>query len=413
DLSELVYPRRTIPPARGDDKCDGLVIVEDSYLDQLQALKDEINFGLIMEIVPVSQVIATYPSSSDRAEKLRRFIQSANQEWGISGVFLVGSVEEVPVRLRRGYSPNTPNYMNIPSDMYFSALDGDWNTNGDAYFGDSDDDDFAPDIIVGRFQPEDSSEVTAYLDKITYHRWEIDFDFAKKWMFMGASIQGTDHMGPTECDSIITAGPIPEDVNIQKVYAFADTTGGDVELTEANVLSAISDGRYIIFHFDHGFRYILHTGKHTDRGSGIDIPQFLSMTNAPYTPFLYSYSCEVSAFDVGCVGSASIRAKNGGLIGILAHSKSAYSNHKGLVHHFWHDNFLTRGNSVKLGEAIQGTQIDLGITTTGKYYKTIMNLLGYPFLDMYLGEPTLIDVRPYTTTLTSSDTLLELEAVYM
>ncbi len=413
DLSELVYPRRTIPPARGDDKCDGLVIVEDRYLDQLQALKDEINFGLIMEIVPVSQVVSAFPSGSDKAERVRRFIKSAHDEWGISGVFLVGSVEEIPVRLRRGYSPNTPNFMNIPSDMYFSALEGDWNSNGDAYFGDSDDDDFAPDIIVGRFQPEDSAEVTAYLEKINYHRWEIDFDFAKKWMFIGASIQGTDHMGPKECDSIITAGPIPEDVDIQKVYAFADTTGGDVELTESNVLSAIADGRYIIFHFDHGFRYILHTGKHTDRGSGIDIPQFLSMTNAPYTPFLYSYSCEVSAFDVGCVGSASVRAKNGGLIAILAHSKSAYSNHKGLVHHFWHDNFLTRGNSVKLGEAIQGTQIDLGITTTGKYYKTIMNLLGYPFLDMYLGAPNIIDVRPFSASLTSRDTLLQLEAMYM
>lgn len=409
DFSELVYPTRSFPPSPGDDKCDGVVITADEYVETLQPIKDEINFGVILEIVPISQITSGYIGSSDRAQKLRRFIKDAYEHWGISGVFLVGDHTQIPVRFRHGMTPNSPNYLDIPSDLYYTALDGDWNSDNDAYFGEEDDDDFAPDIIIGRFPAEDTSEVRAYLDKINYHRWEVDFDFTTRWLMMGASIQGTDYSGPIQCDSIITAGPIPHDVDIYKLYAFHDSTGGDTELTEANARSQLTEGKYIAFHLDHGFRYILHTGKHTDHGSGFDIPEFMAMDNGPYYPFLHTYSCEVNSFDVGCVGSASVRSKNGGFVGILAHSRSAYSNHKQLIHYFWGDNFLPSGRTANLGAAVQGTQIDYGISTTGKYYKSILNYLGYPFLDMYLGQPTRVEVDLHTPTLTSTDSIIRLE----
>ncbi len=409
DLSELVYPTRSFPPSRGDDKCDGVVIAADEYIDQLQTLKEEINFGLILEVVPISQITSSYAGSSDRAEKLRKFIKDAYANWGISGVFLVGNPDEMPIRFRYGLTPNSPNYIDIPTDLYYTAMDGDWNSDDDSHFGEEEEDDFVPELIIGRFPAEDSSEILAYLDKIRYHRWEIDSDFTTRWLFMGASIQGTDYSGPEQCDSIINRGPIPEEVDIYKLYAFHDSTGGDAELTEHNTLVQLSEGKYIIFHLDHGFRYIIHTGKHTDHGSGIDIPEFMSMDNGPYYPFFHTYSCEVNSFDVGCVGSASVRSKNGGFVAILAHSRAAYSNHKQIVHHFWGSNFLPSGRTAKLGVAVQGTQIDYGETSTGKYYKSILTLLGYPFLDMYLGRPTQLDVTLFTTTISSSDSLIRLE----
>lgn len=411
EFTELHYPTRSFPPSPGDDKCDGVVIADDRFIDHLQPLRNEINFGLILEIVPISRITSSYPGSSDRAEKLRRYIKDAYTHWGISGVFLVGDAEHIPVRFRYGLTPNSPIFIDIPSDMYYTAMDGDWNSNRDAYFGNSEEDDFVPEIIIGRFPAENTEEIDAYLAKIRYHRWEIDFDYTTRWMFMGASIQGTDFSGPKECDSIISAGPIPDDVDIYKLYAFSDTTGGDDELTELNTLRALEDGKYIVFHLDHGFRYILHTGKHTDRGSGIDIPQFMHLTNGPYCPFVYSYSCEVNSFDVGCVGSASIRSMSGGFVAMLAHSRSAYSNHKQLVHSFWGRSFLPMGRTVRIGEAVRGAQIDFGETNTGRYYKTILNLLGYPFLDMYLGRPTEIDLDVRSHSISSLDTLVEV-AVY-
>jgi hypothetical protein len=407
DLSELHYPTRSFPPSPGDDKCDGVIIADDRYIEHLQPLKDEINFGLILEIVPISRIISSYPGSSDRAEKLRRYIKDAYANWGISGVFLVGDAEHIPVRFRYGLTPNSPIFIDIPSDMYYTAMDGEWNSNRDAYFGNSEEDDFVPELIIGRFPAENSEEIEAYLAKLRYHRWELDFDWTTRWMFMGASIQGTDFSGPKECDSIITAGPIPDDVDIYKLYAFSDTTGGDDELTEVNTLRAFEDGKYIVFHLDHGFRYILHTGKHTYRGSGIDIPQFMSLTNGPYYPFFYSYSCEVNSFDVGCVGSASVRSRAGGFVAMLAHSRSAYSNHKQLVHSFWGRSFLPAGRTVRIGEAVRSAQIDFGESNTGRYYKTILNLIGYPFLDMYLGRPTEIELDVRSHTISSSDTLVE------
>jgi len=406
DFSTISSPIRSFPPTRGDDPADGVVIATDEFAPHLESLRSEIDFGLIIEIIPLSEILSTYPPTTDGAERIREFVQDAYEIWGISGVFLVGDVGEIPMRYRHGTAPNSPEYMEIPTDLYFSITEGTWNSNGDAYFGDSDEDDFIPELFTGRFQPQDTLELLAYLEKIRYHRWEIEPDYTNRWMFMGASIQGTDYSGPYLCDSILARGPLPDGIDVLRMYAYSDSTGGDIELTETNFTNEMLVGRYLIFHIDHGFRYVIHTGRNTDHGSGIDIPEFMAMTNSPYCPFFYTYSCEVNSFDVTCVGSASLRPLNGGFVAILAHSRSAYSNHKNLTLNFWNDTVFPSGRTFKLGEALQGTQIAYGEGALGRYYKSILNLMGYPFLDMFLGEPTLVDAYIVPSTPTSTDTLI-------
>ncbi len=406
EMDFLSTPVRSFPPAPGDDPVDGVVIAADYIAPLLEPLHSEIAFGVILEIVPVSDILAAYHCGSDRVERVRDFIVDAYRYWGITGVFLVGALDDIPVRFGTAIDPTSHAPVLVPTDLYFGVMDGDWNSDDDMSFGEEEEDDHLPELFVGRFQPEDTLEVTAYLEKIHTLRWELDPEFTSRWLFVGASIDGHDYRGPGLCDSIINAGPIPPDIDITKMYAFPDSTGGDVELTKSNFLDALYAGQYLIFHFEHGYRYILHTGKTTDSGSGLSIPEFMTLTNRPYYSFLHTYSCEVNPIDLNSVGAASIRSPEGGFIAILAHSRPAFTTHMNIVHHLWGENLLSSGKSIKIGEAVRGAIINYSDTGEMRYYKLITNLFGYPFLDLFIGMPKAVELETHPDTLFASDSII-------
>ncbi|MCD6501770.1 T9SS type A sorting domain-containing protein [bacterium] len=372
---------RSFPPAIGDDPADGVVIVADRYLPYTSTFEDELAFGLAIEVIPLEALYAAYPHGADRVERIRNFIVDAYEKWGISGVFLIGNIEELPVRYRYGMAA-IPIWTEVPTDLYLSAMDGDWNSDGDMFFGEEEEDDFMPELFVGRFQPEDTTEVIGYMEKIRTHRRELDPDFVRRWLFACASLSpaNADAMGQTICDSLID-GYRPPGIEELKMYSRSDSTGGDIELTRANFISEMNAGRYLICHIDHGYQYILHTGKQSD-GGGLTIEDFLNMTNAPKYPILYSYSCEVNAIDLTSVGAASIRSPGGGLLAILAHSRAAWTSQVSLIYHIWIDDILPF-KSVKLGEILRNTILTIPDDSIYRYYKSIMALFGYPFVDVY------------------------------
>jgi len=84
---------------------------------------------------------------------MRNYIISEYQAHGIEYVLLGGDDELVP---HRGfycivYSSSTYEDSDIPADLYYSALDGSWNDDGDGYWGEIGEDDLLPDISVARF----------------------------------------------------------------------------------------------------------------------------------------------------------------------------------------------------------------------------------------------------------------------
>ncbi|MCK5832607.1 hypothetical protein KAH81_02955, partial [bacterium] len=381
-MDEMESRVRSFPPALGDDPSDGVAIIADRFLPYFEAFfQDEIAFGLIIEPISLEALYSAYPHGVDRVERIRQFIVDAYQKWGISGVFLVGNIEELPVRFRYGMMA-IPTWEEIPTDMYFTVMDGNWNNNADRYFGEEDEDDFLPELFVGRFQPEDTLEAIAYVQKLRSHRRELNNDFIRRWLFACASLSptGEDQMGQLICDSIIDSH-LPEGIDALKMYSHFDLTGGDIELNETNFRSQLYSGRYLICHIDHGYQYILHTGKESG-GGGLNIGDFLSLDNHPFFPILYTYSCEVNAIDLSSIGAASIRSTEGGLVAIIAHSRAAWTSQVNLVYYFWINNVFPY-KSIKLGEILQNIFLTLADNSVYRYYKCITTLFGYPFLDVY------------------------------
>jgi hypothetical protein len=404
----ITAPVRNFPPADGDDPADGVVIVEDYLLHFALPLKKmELQFGVVLEFFSLSDVLEAYPSGVDKAERVRRFIVDAYEKWGICGVFIVGSYDEMPIRNR--YGPNGVHLeIDVPSDLYFGVMDGDWNLDRDGHFGENDSDDYFPELFVGRFQPDDTNEMKSYVKKIETHRWLRSASIAN-WLFACASLAegATDRIGQGTCDSVINTGLIPDGINYTKMYTHADSTGGDIELTETNFRNALYEGQNLICHIDHGYQYIIHTGKWGDFGSGLTKMEWLSLTNEPNFPFLHTFSCEVNAFDLDCVGSAAVRAQHGGCIALLAHTRAAWTSQIPVVYNVWINSILSSGKSVKIGEIVEKAIVEIPDDATYRYYKAIMTLLGYPFLDLCLVPPTEIDMDVHGDTIDASETILQ------
>lgn len=114
-----------------------------------------------------TEFIAGSMPGQDLQEKIRNFIIQEYQTNGIEHVILGGDVEHVPYRGFYCYVQSGSGYedYNIPADLYYSALDGNWNTNGDNKWGEPGEDDLLPEISVGRMPFSTAAELANSVHK--------------------------------------------------------------------------------------------------------------------------------------------------------------------------------------------------------------------------------------------------------
>ena len=158
------------------DSAEYVIITADSFKTAFQELADwKTKKGVPARVVTLDSIYVEY-TGTDNAEKVRNFIIEANGTWGTIWVLLGGQCdyewgqEIVPRRniwYRTSYVGNYPDEDTIPSDLYFSDLDGNWNADGDGTYGESSDDvDFYSDVFVGRAPVRTVSQVEIFIDKV-------------------------------------------------------------------------------------------------------------------------------------------------------------------------------------------------------------------------------------------------------
>ena len=235
---------------------DLLVITTQPYLE---AFDEYVKFyqarGLRTRIAVLQNILDTM-EGRDNQEKLRNYIIQEYEENGIMMVNLAGDVPYIPYRGLYCHvdSGSGHNDNDIPADLYYAALDGNWNNDGDNRWGEIGEDDLLPEIGIGRMCFSNQNELNNILHKaITYQTEPVLGEFHK--IIMGGEhlyddpfTNGSQYLElliGTRDDNGYTTTGIPEDYDFTRLYEEEGTWSG------YNLRNAINQGTQYVHHDGH------------------------------------------------------------------------------------------------------------------------------------------------------------------
>ncbi|HSG28873.1 MAG TPA: C25 family cysteine peptidase, partial [Candidatus Krumholzibacterium sp.] len=250
--------------------------------------------GLKTMIKTVESIAIEMPGA-DLQEQIRNYIIYACQQYQTEYVLLGGDSEIIPPRplyVKAG----TEIEPDIPSDLYYAALDGDWNTDGDAYFGEPGEDDLIPEVTLGRLPASEASQVLVFSDKLEKYTLYPDPSSCTTSLMLGELLWD---------DIVTTWGGDYKDEILYGTDNFGFTTAGipagfdngtlyDRDLgnwTISNLLPLLDAGVNLVNHLGHS---AIHTVMN------IPIWEVANLTgDGPgWIPFVcYSQGCYPAAFD--------------------------------------------------------------------------------------------------------------------
>src|SRR5262245_50546238 len=173
---------------------DYLIVTSAALAASFQPLADwKTASGVPAAIRTFEFIRAQYPSAVDDPERVRMFIRDAYSRWGTRWVLLGGDTELLPPRIAHVEFLDDEF---VPSDLYFSCLDGNWNANGDSTFADAfagsfdpgDDADLLPEVYVGRAPVVTPADAELFVRKtLTYETTPVA-DYMENALFFAQVI---------------------------------------------------------------------------------------------------------------------------------------------------------------------------------------------------------------------------------
>ena len=286
-------------------------------------VQSKINKGLSATIVTVEWINSTF-AGVDLQEKIRNFIKEAYMNWGTEYVLLGGDADLpnatehhniVPVRYLwcspEDADQNATDSMNIPSDMYYACLDGNYNSDNDSRWGEPTDGpggsdvDLVADVYVGRAPVDNASEISNFVHKTLTYESSTDTYLNNatlfgEWLGFGGPADYSGNMmelliNGSNAHGFVTTG-IPNEPPADgryKIYTFFEKDhGGEGSLTTQVVTSRINNGTNIIAHSGHGNEdYVMNISAH-HYYDGLAM-----LSNADKYFFAISDACDPGAFD--------------------------------------------------------------------------------------------------------------------
>ncbi|RKZ32902.1 hypothetical protein DRQ33_05050, partial [bacterium] len=399
ELDEIYAQNYNVPPLPGDDPADFLIITTDSLVSYCQEYLDETKYGFLTRIVTVEQILPYY-SGVDEQEKIRKFIQQAYSNWGIIALLLVGDYTHIPVRYLN-QRDRTGTWIDTPSDLYYSALDGTMNFDLDEQFGESIQDDRMPELFHSRLQVNTPDEIVTFSEKFHHYRFEHPREFFEHILFIGASIQtsGTDNTGARKKENIISNTGLDSIFEMTRMYSNHTESGGDIEITADNFRSSLNSGYFFINHFDHGNQINLSMGSRSGGGS-LTLFEIACLEN-DFFPLMYSFSCDVNRFDTDNIARRWILNPQGGGIAMFGHANTAWASQAEMDDLLW-DRF-TFGKPLFSGELLS---MWLAVITGDPYSMVILGLSGHPLTPFPTNRPQNMEISYTPLALVADDTTL-------
>ena len=235
---------------------DLLVVTTQPYIDSFdEYVAFYLERGLRVRVVDLSTITSTMEGRDDQ-EKLRNYIIQEYEENGIMMVNLAGDVPYIPYRGLYCYAQSGSGYedYDIPADLYYAALDGNWNDDGDNRWGEIGEDDLLPEIGIGRMCFGNRNELNNMLHKaMTYQTNPVLSEFRKvimagEHLYDNPLSNGSQYLelliGTREDNGYTTTG-IPEGYDFTRLYEEEGNWSGSL------LRDAVNQGTQYVHHDGH------------------------------------------------------------------------------------------------------------------------------------------------------------------
>lgn len=394
------------------DPYDYLIISPFVFRNEFQPL---INLcavrGMVARVVTIDSILAT-TSGFDTPEKIRNFVIGQYQCHQIKYLLLAGNPALVPCRyLHCSVQSTGVYYDSIPSDLYFSALDGTFDANGNRKYGEiADSADLLPELSAGRFPVNDTSELRKMIRKtISYQINPVMDGFSRpllagEYLYNNPVTFGSDYLdlliGDHSDNGYFTHG-IPPDVNqVETLYDSLIAPPLSVwQWNSSLLLTRINQGNSFLHHTGHAnVSYMMRLSS-----SMVTNANF-SQVNGIIRNFqlLYTHGCNCGAFDYACIAAKAVKIDNFLVAGIF-NSRYGWFNQgttEGPSHHL-HREFVSALYRDTLPESHFGSAHMISKQKTApwvgipgefepgaqRWCHFGCNVLGDPALTVYIDEP--------------------------
>ncbi len=380
-----------------------VIVTTDSLATAFQVLADwKTASGVPAVVRTLSFIRAQYPVAADDPERIRLFLRDAYTRWGTDWALLGGDTDVIPPRLAHIAFLEDEQ---LPSDLYYACLDGNWNADGDSTYGDGyngpnspgDNADLMPELWVGRAPVITALDAQRFVQKtLTYEKTPVS-DYMDHMLFFAQVLEPQPwHSGDqvqfdgaelVEQDLLPILDQSPQ-MHYQRLYQ-NDTDShwrpGALPETRAAVLDSLQRGYNIAVHIGHGFREVMACGD-----GNLTTNDVSALTNGNRLMNFYAIDCTSNAIDFSSIGEALMRAANGGAVTNIGSTSLDFPD---VSRDYQKEYFrvLLRDSVNAVGEA-QGRQ-KLPFLATSYYdffdrqQQLTMLLLGDPELHIYLGTP--------------------------
>ncbi len=354
---------------------------------------------------------------NDDAGRLRAYLRDVYERDSTRYVLLAGDYSVVPIRYATGIMNGA---YPIPSDLYFSDLNGCWNVDGDSFYGEFYDGeaecnsiDYNPEIYVGRLLCTNAQDIANYTEKLFRYEQNPgkgDYSYLKKAFYC----QSDQMQYKNEADSIISAwgtvftqdtvlqeipganvapieGPTGTEAiqEMNKRYGFFSWHGHGAPTSIAISSTGIgASPLYAIVPFNGVLAgHEQHYWVELEEGHGLD-----SLTNQDYPAIAYSISCNVTPFDIFDIydvsynigSSYTVRGLYGGPA-FLGNTRYGWTNKSAKLEDYFVEHI--KGGFYQIGVAEALSKTCSKSDSLDKWCRMTHNLIGCPEFEMWTDIP--------------------------
>ncbi len=194
---------------KGPDDYEYLIITSDALKDSWTDLIDFNKRRCLRTKIQTNDYIQTNINGADSADRVRNYIIQEHTNNNMVYVVLGGDMSPIPAR--RFYVEYYDHNYGAPdrfcqrymlADMYYSCLDGDWDSNDNGKYGETGEEDMLWDVYAARFPVDNATDLNNMINKTMRYSENPVADQVTNnllageflWDSFGATIWGIDHM---------------------------------------------------------------------------------------------------------------------------------------------------------------------------------------------------------------------------